>query len=229
MGNEFFIDPSRCIGCRACVHACAECDSHRGISMIHLDFVDREASPQTAPMLCMHCEDPVCARVCPADAIKKSPDGVVHSALAARCIGCGNCVLACPFGVPKYMPQYDQMMKCDRCYDRTSAGLRPMCATVCPSGALFYGEPSEIAARREIPTRLFQIGKQTVRTNVHVMVSPTTTTLTLDDCLNMGGSGRPPCPPDARTRPGEPGAGLGIGDFLNMGAPGAPNWVKHAV
>ena len=85
-----------------------------------------------------------------------------------------------------------------------------MCATVCPSGALFYGEPAEMAARREIPTQLFQIGKQMVKTNVRFMVSPTTTTLTLDvaDFLNMGGSGRPPSPPHARTRPGEPVARL---------------------
>ena len=38
---EFFIDPSRCIGCQACFHACAECDTHRGTSMIHLEYADR--------------------------------------------------------------------------------------------------------------------------------------------------------------------------------------------
>ena len=39
---EFFIDPSRCIGCQACVHACSECETHKGHSMIHLEFIDRE-------------------------------------------------------------------------------------------------------------------------------------------------------------------------------------------
>ena len=53
-------------------------------------------------MVCMHCEDPTCAEVCPADAIKQNEDGIVQSALKPRCIGCSNCVLACPFGVPKY-------------------------------------------------------------------------------------------------------------------------------
>jgi Fe-S-cluster-containing dehydrogenase component len=57
-------------------------------------------------------------------------------------------VLACPFGVPKYVAEYDQMMKCDMCYDRTSVGLKPMCASVCPSEALWFGTPEEFAATR---------------------------------------------------------------------------------
>ena len=51
---EFFIDPSRCIGCQACVQACGECDTHRGVPMIHLDYVDRATGVQTAPVVCMH-------------------------------------------------------------------------------------------------------------------------------------------------------------------------------
>jgi ferredoxin len=46
---EFFIDPSRCIGCQACVQACSECDTHKGESMIHLEYVDRASSVQTVP------------------------------------------------------------------------------------------------------------------------------------------------------------------------------------
>ena len=40
-GMEFYVDPSRCIGCQSCLKACEECDTHRGISMINFDFVDR--------------------------------------------------------------------------------------------------------------------------------------------------------------------------------------------
>jgi len=168
---EFFIDPSRCIGCQACYHACSECETHRGESMIHLEYVDRAQSTQTVPVVCMHCEDPACAKVCPADAIKKTADGIVQSALQARCIGCSNCVLACPFGVPRVYPKLDQMMKCDMCYDRTSTGRKPMCVTVCPSGALSFGTREEMAAkRRERSTNLFQFGPQKVRTKVQLMV-----------------------------------------------------------
>jgi Fe-S-cluster-containing dehydrogenase component len=170
-GLELFIDPSRCIGCQACFHACAECETHRGTSMIHLDYVDRAESVQTVPTVCMHCEEPACASACPADAIKKTADGIVQSALQSRCIGCSNCVIACPFGIPKMKVKQEQMMKCDMCYDRTSIGLKPMCATVCPSQALTFATPEEVAhTRREQPTNVFQFGDQRVVTKVFMMV-----------------------------------------------------------
>jgi Fe-S-cluster-containing dehydrogenase component len=169
--NVFVIDQSRCIGCEACVQACEECGTHRGQSLIHLEFVDRDATTQTAPMVCMHCEDPTCAEVCPADAIKQNEDGIVQSALKPRCIGCSNCVLACPFGVPKYFALPDQMMKCDMCYDRSSVGLKPMCASVCPSQALWFGTPDEFAAtRRGDLVFEFRFGRQVVPTKVATVV-----------------------------------------------------------
>jgi Fe-S-cluster-containing dehydrogenase component len=167
----FFIDYSRCIGCRACVQACEECDTHRGRSMIHLETIERRETVQTAPQVCMHCEDPVCARVCPADAIKQTPDGVTQSSLKPRCIGCTNCVMACPFGVPKYEASIDQMMKCDYCYDRTSVGKRPMCATVCPSQALTFTTHEEIRrTRRGKAVNEWRFGDEVVRTKVFVLV-----------------------------------------------------------
>jgi Fe-S-cluster-containing dehydrogenase component len=180
-GLELFIDPSRCIGCQACFHACAECETHRGTSMIHLDYVDRAESVQTVPTVCMHCDDPACAASCPADAIKKTPDGIVQSALQSRCIGCSNCVLACPFGVPQYITRIDQMMKCDQCYDRTSTGKRPMCATVCPSGAIAFGTREEIERRRrERPVRVFRFGEEEVRTKVAIMMPESVEAVELD-------------------------------------------------
>ena len=178
---EFFIDPSRCIGCQACVAACGECGTHRGHSMIHLEYVHRPTGVQTTPVVCMHCEDPTCAKVCPADAIKQTDQGIVHSAAKPRCVGCSNCVLACPFGVPKMKVEFDLMMKCDMCYDRTSIGKKPMCATVCPSGALYYGKRSYVEQhRREVAINEFQFGRQTVRTKVNMMTSPELKELPLD-------------------------------------------------
>jgi len=170
-GLEFFIDPNRCIGCQACVLACTECDTHKGHSMIHLEFVDRALTTQTVPVICMHCESPTCAEVCPADAIKRTEDGVVQSASTPRCIACNNCVLACPFGVPKMKTEHELMMKCDMCYDRTSAGRKPMCATVCPSQALFFGTRAQIEQLRprSAPINQFRFGLQEIATKVHLM------------------------------------------------------------
>lgn len=167
---ELFVDANRCIGCRACVEACSECAGHRGVSMIHLDRVAPGASVQTAPTVCMHCAEPACAAVCPADAIKIDAAGVVHTAMTERCIGCSNCELACPFGVPTVHAGVELMMKCDLCYDRTSVDLKPMCATVCPSGALFYGTRAEVEDLRQArPLNEFVFGAAQVRTRNHVM------------------------------------------------------------
>lgn len=188
----FFIDYSRCIGCRACVQACEECDTHRGRSMIHLESIDARDTVQTAPQVCMHCKDPICARVCPADAIKQTPDGVTQSALKPRCIGCSNCVLACPFGVPKYYGAIDQMMKCDYCYDRTSAGKRPMCATVCPSQALAFTTLEEIEhTRRGKAVNRWVFGNEVVETKVFVVTPPAATEVRLD-LVRIGGSRHEP-------------------------------------
>ena len=139
--------------------------------MIHVEYVDRATSVQTVPMVCMHCEQPTCAEVCPADAIKRTGDGVVQSARKPRCISCGNCVVACPFGVPELYIDRAIMMKCDMCYDRTSVGKRPMCATVCPSQALFFGTREDALALRpqSAPINKFRFGAQTITTGVNVM------------------------------------------------------------
>jgi Fe-S-cluster-containing dehydrogenase component len=63
------------------------------------------------------------------------------------------------------------MMKCDMCYDRTSVGKKPMCATVCPSGALTFATMEEIQrTRRGIPINSWKFGDEEVRTKVYVMV-----------------------------------------------------------
>jgi Fe-S-cluster-containing dehydrogenase component len=169
---EFFIDPARCIGCQACYHACAECETHKGHSMIHLEYVDRSRSVQTFPVVCMHCHSPTCADVCPADAIKREGDGRVMTARKPRCIACSNCVLACPFGVPKMMTEFDLMMKCDMCYDRTSTARKPMCATVCPSQALYFGPREEVERlrKRSRVVNEFRFGEQVVATKVNMVI-----------------------------------------------------------
>jgi len=63
------------------------------------------------------------------------------------------------------------MMKCDMCYDRTSVGKKPMCATVCPSQALFFGTFEQIGRLRPMsePVNRFAFGNQTITTRVWAM------------------------------------------------------------
>jgi Fe-S-cluster-containing dehydrogenase component len=70
------------------------------------------------------------------------------------------------------------MMKCDMCYDRTSIGKKPMCATVCPSQALFFGTREQIEQLRPLstPINTFQFGNQTITTQVHIMLPRTLAT-----------------------------------------------------
>jgi Fe-S-cluster-containing dehydrogenase component len=175
--KRIFLDPSRCIGCRSCVSACRECDTHKGESMIYIDFVERSNTVASSPTLCMHCESPLapCAQVCPAQAILVSQDGVVQSADETRCIYCENCGYACPFGVPKFNIAGHYMQKCNLCYDRTSQGKGPMCATVCPTQAIFYGTYEEWleagrAKQGAKPVNTFYFGQQKVRTRNYVVM-----------------------------------------------------------
>jgi Fe-S-cluster-containing dehydrogenase component len=145
--------------------------------MVMVDFVDRGISVATQPTVCMHCEDPVapCAQVCPAQAILISPEGVVQQADPSRCIGCKNCVYACPFGVPKFDAEAKLMKKCNLCYDRTVQGLKPWCAQACPTQAIWYGTFEEFSASRNgQAVSQTQFGTQDVHTRVyHVLPGPT--------------------------------------------------------
>ena len=112
-----------------------------------------------------------------------------------HCIGCTNCVLACPFGVPHYLPQLDLMLKCDMCYDRLG-GKRPMCVTVCPSGALAYRTRADIEAlRRERPINTFVFGPQVVQTRVQMMVPVGVEELEVDITAFMASAQEPSTPP----------------------------------
>ena len=151
------IDPRACPeGCRACLEAC-----HRIHNVPHIEGPEHEvkwiwpasyegAFPEqehefiheylretTIPILCNHCENPPCVRVCPTGATWKREDGIVMMDYH-RCIGCRYCMAACPYharyfnwwdpvwpeGMEKYLsPNVSARMrgiveKCSFCYHR---------------------------------------------------------------------------------------------------------------
>ncbi|WP_192458298.1 4Fe-4S dicluster domain-containing protein [Musicola keenii] len=94
--NRFVIaEPKRCIGCNTCMAACTQVHRQQGLQTHPRLTVERDAGG-TAPVLCRHCEDAPCAKVCPVNAIRHEDHAVMLDENA--CIGCKLCAIACPFG-----------------------------------------------------------------------------------------------------------------------------------
>jgi len=157
--NVLLIDSDLCIGCDNCETACAA--THGGYSRLDRKGGKSFASIQI-PVSCRHCENPLCMLDCPPDALMRQANGEV--VIRETCIGCGNCVSNCPYGVIKLV--YDKVptgwslwsllgfgtkekgpakaAKCDVCHELAGG---PACVRACPTGA----------AMRVNPTRLVQI------------------------------------------------------------------------
>lgn len=122
------IDLDKCTGCQACVVACKqennipfsspeEAEYGREISWIKVMTIAEGEYPDIKlrfmPMLCQHCDNPPCTKVCPTGATYKNPEGLVAQ-INPRCIGCRYCGNACPYQV-KYFnwhePQWPEEMK----------------------------------------------------------------------------------------------------------------------
>lgn len=90
------------------------------------------------PKLCNHCESPPCVQVCPVGATYQTNDGVV---LVDRswCIGCGYCIMACPYGVRFFHPVHKVADKCTFCYHRIMHGMKPACVEACAFSARKIG------------------------------------------------------------------------------------------
>jgi Fe-S-cluster-containing dehydrogenase component len=105
------------------------------------------------PRLCMQCENPPCTWVCPVSATYRTEDGVILVD-ETRCIGCGYCLIACPYGARYMVPAGDTTPKgvpgiadkCTFCYHRITRGLLPACAEVCPVNARIFGDRNDPAS-----------------------------------------------------------------------------------
>ena len=139
--NRFIVaDVANCIGCHACEVACVTAHHQDAwpaqrsafVPRIHVVF-HRNASTATT---CHHCNDAPCVTSCPTQALYVANDSIQFT--QSECIGCKNCVVACPFGAIEMVasgedgPQLAQ--KCDLCRDRPSA--KQACVASCPTQAL---------------------------------------------------------------------------------------------
>lgn len=155
--NFLAIDSDRCVSCDNCEAACAA--THGGFSRLDRKGGKSFSSVQI-PISCRHCENPLCMTDCPPDALSRRPNGEI--VIKDSCIGCGNCIRNCPYGVIQLV--YDKpstswfslqrllrgnkskekgpakAAKCDMC---SSLSGGPACVRSCPTGAALRVNPSD--------------------------------------------------------------------------------------
>ena len=179
------IDLHRCIGCQACAAACKVANNNPKDLSYNIVYTKTDYNWDTLgtavvlgatandnaggtfpdctmfwlPMQCQHCEDPSCLRVCPTGATQKREDGIVWVD-SELCIGCGSCVMACPYenvrtmidNDPEYyldvvVGEYDApkhevgvVEKCTFCKNLIDRGEVPACMDLCPGRARYWGD-----------------------------------------------------------------------------------------
>jgi Fe-S-cluster-containing dehydrogenase component/DMSO reductase anchor subunit len=153
--NAFIFDPNRCTGCHACRLACGiENELEPEFSWRRIDTFNRTKVAGTRAyhlsLACNHCDEPACMYACPA--LAYSRDDVTGAVLLNedKCIGCKYCAWACPYDSPVFVPHRGVTSKCTFCVHRLEQGLMPSCASLCPTGALDFGNVPEKELQAEI-------------------------------------------------------------------------------
>ena len=151
----FDLDLDRCVGCYACVVACMD---QNDIVPADEDFMWRDVASilnkgniQYASLACMHCDDAPCMIACPTGAVFRDTETRLVGADKSKCIGCHSCVMACPFGAPKFDSD-GKMEKCTGCSIRVENGLIPACVRICPVKALKYDAAESIEKEKKLRT-----------------------------------------------------------------------------
>ncbi len=158
MKAAILTDTTKCIGCHECVAACKKANKLAGDLPRRWDADDGLSAriwtsvlegPQHAQVRkqCRHCLEPACASACPVGALHKTSIGAVIYD-ADKCMGCRYCMMACPYGIPRYEWQaaVPYVRKCILCYDRITAGRQPACTEACPTKATIFGDRDELLA-----------------------------------------------------------------------------------
>jgi [DsrC]-trisulfide reductase subunit O len=184
-------------GCEDCVHACNKIHNipdfgnrkdeikwiwkdsfHAAFHDTEHKFLDEKIKHGPALVLCNHCDNPPCVRVCPTQATwKRDQDGIVMMDWH-RCIGCRYCVVACPYGSRSFnwrdpRPHIDDIdpdyptrtrgvvEKCTFCEELLVKGEEPACVTACKYGALAFGDLEDPNSEiRELLSSRFSIRRK---------------------------------------------------------------------
>jgi len=162
------IDLEQCIGCDSCTMVCQQAHGKESNWRVVHDLgvrPDSRGMRLNLPMSCMHCADAPCVEVCPTTASYSRPDGIVGLDYD-KCIGCGYCIMACPYDARVLTPlgkialrngcESDESVeiatKCTLCAPKVDAGLAagfragidaqatPECVVTCSAKALTFGD-----------------------------------------------------------------------------------------
>lgn len=166
----YLVDVRKCIGCGSCVRACSRENDvppdyfrtwveRYQVSRTGETHVDSPNGGMEGfeplvsgrdvtkafffPKLCCHCTHTPCVQLCPVGASYRTIDGVILVD-EKRCIGCGYCVQACPYGSRFIHPTKHTASKCSLCYHRITRGMQTACIQACPVGARRLGDVKKV-------------------------------------------------------------------------------------
>ncbi len=135
LSKRLTVTPDRCTACRTCELACAFRHSTSSVqpqaSRISAHVIVPDVT--NVPLVCLQCEEAACATACPTGAITRDEATGALEVSEARCVGCRQCVAACPFGQMRFDEDHLKSFKCDLC-----GGDNPSCAAFCPTRALVW-------------------------------------------------------------------------------------------
>jgi len=167
-------------GCNQCVHACKQAHNipdvpekahevkwiwkqpYQDVFPQQSQWVDPALTSHPLMLLCNHCSNPPCTKVCPTGATWKRADGIVMMDWH-RCIGCRYCMAACPYDsrsfdfadprpdIANINPEFPTrtkgvVEKCNFCEERLARGLCPACVEGCREHAMIFGDLNDPAS-----------------------------------------------------------------------------------
>ena len=160
-GSMLVIDDEACVRCGHCSWACADVHDdgvsrlvRRGEKVTVRDPSDGSRRALVVPGSCQHCKHPACMLECPTGAIGRDGAGQVF-VREELCIGCGQCVRACPWGTVQMAPRSTEArrrlplasatvaVKCDACRELPGGAA---CVRACPVDAIARVDPSAAMA-----------------------------------------------------------------------------------